>query len=98
MGKTVTALRILTCPKCGKRGQLQRYRRIHQWYYRVTHYRGNKITLEDTHWKTSEFEGEYDYCCYIGKNGTLTMNKESEHNNITRTNLKKCSFMQKVKF
>jgi ssDNA-binding Zn-finger/Zn-ribbon topoisomerase 1 len=67
MGKTVTALRILTCPKCGKRGQLQRYRRIYQWYYRVTHFKEKTIILKDTGWKGSGFVGTYDYCCYIGK-------------------------------
>jgi ssDNA-binding Zn-finger/Zn-ribbon topoisomerase 1 len=67
MGKTVTAFGIVTCPKCGKRGQLQRYRRVYQWYYRVNHYKGHNITLKNTGWKSSEFKGEYDYSCYIGK-------------------------------
>jgi hypothetical protein len=75
MGKTVIALRILTCPKCGKRGQLTKYcphpprksTTTKKWYYRINHYKGHSITLKDTGWKKSGFVGEYNYCCYIGK-------------------------------
>jgi hypothetical protein len=67
MRKTVTALQIVKCPKCGRVGQLQRYKRIHQSYYRVTHYKGDKVTLIDNHWKQSGFIGTYSHTCYIGK-------------------------------
>lgn len=75
MGNTVTALGVVRCPRCGNLGQLQRYS-THQpkkntttkkWYYRINHYKGHSIKLKDTKWKKSGFEGEYDYCCYVGK-------------------------------
>lgn len=74
MGKTSEFLGEVICPKCGRRGHLQRFRRryfsrrkwgyVHgkKWYYRVTHYSNlNELEIRP------DFKGKYLYTCYLSK-------------------------------
>jgi hypothetical protein len=63
-GKWVIPLGDITCPKCGKRGQLKLRRRVMPdgpLYRSVDHYRMKKIRKS-----TKMIHGKYMRSCYLG--------------------------------